>query len=177
MVSSTLIRGTIVALAAGLVVWWGTLLGVDAPWPLLLIAGVALAPRLSPGTIVAVLVGAAAWWGAMGLRAGVLRDTSSSEFLAAAAAVVVVTIVAAASRERIPLWAGLIGIGAFAGLYEPQFAANPTLFLDESPLALASIGVATAIAALAGVLAAWIDGLLHRPVEIHTDLRREGVAS
>lgn len=174
---STLIRGGIVVLAAGLVIGSGSLLGVEDAWPLILLAGVALAPRMSPGTIVAVVIGASSWWAAMGLRAGVLRDANSSEFLAAAAAIALVMLAAAMSRERIPMWAGLVGIGAFAGLYEPQFAANPTLFLEESPLALASLGVATSIAALAGVAAAWLQQAVGEPTRGHARVRGEGVRS
>ncbi|HEX9765242.1 MAG TPA: hypothetical protein VGA36_00665 [Nitriliruptorales bacterium] len=177
MLSSTLIRGALVAIAAALVIVAGTTLGVEAPWSLLLVTGVALAPRLTPGTIVSLLVGAAAWWGAMGLRAGVLPDTTSAEILATLAAVSIVTGLAAVSGDRVPLWAGLVGIGAFAGLYEPQFAANPTLFLTESTVALASIGVATSIAAIAGVAAAWLEGLTAQPMKARSRIGSEGVES
>ena len=113
----------------------------------------------------------------MGLRAGLLRDTVSGEMIATVAAVAIVTIAAAASRERLPLWAALVGIGAFAGVYEPLFAAEPTLFATESPLAFASVVVATGIGALAGVLGNWIDALVQSRGQLVMGGRQAEVAS
>lgn len=149
---STLVRGAVVALAAVLVVLASHLLGMPNPWPMLLAAGIALARPFDVGTVVATLVGAAAWWVGLALRVTLLPDTTSARVVAAVVAVLVVTAMAAASRDRLPLWAGLVGIGLFAALYEPIFAEQPTRFLTDSTLALASTVVAVAVGTLAAVL-------------------------
>lgn len=146
-------RGAVLAGAAGLVAALPSLLGLSSPWPALLVAAVALARPFRPGAVGAVLVGAAAWWLGLALRAGLLADTTSALVLAAVAAVAVCTVVAAATRERLPLWAALVGIAAFAGVYEPMFAEAPTRFLAESVPALASVVVAAGVGSLAAVLA------------------------
>ncbi len=149
----SLLRGAVVAGAAGLVAALPDTLGLTSPWPVLLVVAVALARPMHPGPIAAVVVGAAAWWIGMGLRAGVLADTTSSLVIAAVVAVLLCTAVAAVSGERLPLWASLVGIAAFGGIYEPMFAAEPTRFMSQSLLALATVGVAVGIGALTGVVA------------------------
>jgi hypothetical protein len=166
MVSSILVRGVVVGLGAVVAVVAGPSLGLDAPWPLLLVLGVAFAPRTSRGAIGAVAVGAIAWWIAIALRAAAVPDTTTGTILASLGAVAVVTIVALATRDRVPLWAALVGIGAFAGVYEPQFAANPTFFLRESPLAMASVLIAVGVAGLAAVLADVVERQVIRRPEV-----------
>ncbi len=146
-------RGAVVAGAAGLVAAVPTLLGLSSPWPVLLVAAVALARPLRPGAIGAVLVGAGAWWLGIALRAGLLPDATSSLVIAAIAAVAICVAVAAATGERLPLWASLVGIAAFGGIYEPTFAADPTHFLTDSVVALGAVVVAVGIGTLAAVLA------------------------
>lgn len=149
----SLLRGGVIAVAAGLVAALPATLGLSSPWPVLLVAAVALARPLRPGAIAAVLVGAAAWWLGIALRAGVLADTTSSLVIAAVVAVGVCTAAAVISRERLPLWAGLLGIAAFGGIYEPMFADEPTKFLTQSVLALASVVVAVGVGTLAAIAA------------------------
>lgn len=149
----TLLRGMVVAGAAGLVAALPETLGLTSPWPVLLVAAVAFARPMRPGPVVAVLVGAVAWWVAIALRAGVLADTTSSRVIAAVVAIGLCTAVAAASQERLPLWASLVGIAAFGGLYEPLFAEEPTKFIAQSTLALSTVAVAVGIGALTAVVA------------------------
>lgn len=149
----SLVRGAVVAGAAGLVAALPDTLGLTSPWPVLLVAAVAFARPLRPGPIAAVLVGAVAWWIAIALRAGVLADATSSRVIAAVVAVGLCTAVAVASRERLPLWASLVGIATFGALYEPLFADEPTKFLTQSTLALTTVVVAVGIGALTAVIA------------------------
>ena len=154
---SSLLRGAIVAGAVALAVVLSTAIGLSSPWPVLLTAAVALVRPLRPGPVVALLVGASAWWLAMALRAGVLADSTSSEVIAAVIAVAICTVAAAASREWMPLWAGLAGAAVFAGLYEPVFADSPTHFLTDSPLAFASVVVAVGLGTVAAAVAAVLE--------------------
>lgn len=149
----TLLRGAVVAGAAGLVAALPDTLGLTSPWPVLLVAAVAFARPMRPGPVAAVLVGAVAWWIAIALRAGVLADTASSRAVAAAVAIALCTAVAAVSRERLPLWASLVGIAVFGGLYEPLFAEEPTRFIAQSTLALTTVVVAVGIGALTALVA------------------------
>lgn len=149
----SLLRGVVVAGAAGLVAALPSALGLTSPWPVLLVAAVAFARPLRPGPIAAVLLGSGSWWIAMALRAAVLPDATSSLVLAAVVAIAICTAVAAATREHVPLWASLAGIALFAALYEPAFADEPTKFLAQSTVALGSVVVAVGIGALAALLA------------------------
>lgn len=158
----TLLRGAVVAGAAGLVAALPDTLGLTSPWPVLLVAAVAFARPMRPGPIAAVLVGAVAWWVAMALRAGVLADTTSSRVIAAVVAIAVCTAVAAVSRERLPLWASLVGIAVFGALYEPMFADEPTKFIAQSTLAMTTVVVAVGIGALTALVA---DLLANAPSE------------
>lgn len=159
---STLLRGVVVAGVAALVIALPSVIGLDSPWPLLLAAAVAFARPTRPGIAGAFVTGAAAWWLAMALRAGVLPDAVWSEVVAAALAVGVCTIAALVSSERMPLFAGLAGIAAFAGIYEPAFAEAPTQFLSESPLAFGAVVVATGLGFLAATLVDMLGGLSRR---------------
>lgn len=63
-------------------------------------------------------------------------------------AVLILTAVAALSAGLLPLWAGLAGFAAFAGLYEPVSVASPTTFLTDAPLALVTVLLALGLGAL-----------------------------
>lgn len=148
----TLLRGVVVAGVAALAIAVPSLIGLSSPWPVLLAAAVAFARPIRPGIAGAFLTGAVAWWFAMALRAGVLPDAVWAEVVAATLAIGVCVIAAMVSSERLPLFAGFAGIAAFAGLYEPAFAAAPTQFLSESPLAFGAVVVATGLGFLAASL-------------------------
>ncbi len=172
---NTLLRGVVVAGVAALVIAVPMIVGLPSPWPVLLVAGVAFARPARPGSAVAVLIGAAAWWLAMALRAGVLPDATSSEILAAVVAIAIIVLAAAVSRDRLPLFAGLAGIGAFAGLYEPVFADAPTEFLAASPVAFGAVVMATGLAFLAAALVDLVAGLFSKRDQV-TSLRTEAVS-
>ncbi|MFT6803634.1 MAG: hypothetical protein ACJA2H_000643 [Nitriliruptoraceae bacterium] len=147
-----LLRGVVVAGIAALAIAVPSLIGLSSPWPILLVAAVAFARPAHPGAAGALLLGACAWWLGMALRAGVLPDALWSEVVAATVAVAVCVLAAMVSSERLPLFAGLAGLAAFAGLYEPVFAAEPTQFLSASPLAFGAVVVATGLGFLAASL-------------------------
>jgi len=147
------IRGAVVAGAAALAAAMPSTFGLTSVWPVLLVAAVAIARPLRPGLVVAVMIGAMSWWVGLALRAAVLPDATSSLILAAVVAVAICTVAAAVSRERLPLWAELIGIALFGAIYEPSFAAEPTQFLSQSVLALASVVVAIGLGTLAAIAA------------------------
>lgn len=157
----SLLRGVVVAGAAAIVAALPDLLGLSSPWPILLVTAVAFAAPARPAVIGAVLVGAGSWWLGIALRAGFLPDATSSLVIAAVIAVAICTLVATFTRERMPLWAGLVGIALFGAIYEPMFASEPTRFLSQSPLALASVVVAIGIGTLAAIAADLIAG---RPI-------------
>ncbi len=171
---NTLLRGVAVAGVTALVVALPTVLGLASPWPVLLVAGVAFARPARPSTAAALLVGAAAWWLSMALRAGVLPDATWSEIVAAVVAVSIVVLTALVSSDRIPMFAGLAGIAAFAGLYEPVFAAAPTEFLSASPLAFGAVVVATGLGILTATLVEVVGGI--SPRGRATSLRTEAVS-
>ena len=169
---STLLRGLVVAGVAALVVAMPSVIGLDSPWPVLLAAAVAFARPARPGIAGAFVTGAAAWWLAMALRAGVLPDAVWSEALAALLAIAICTVAAVVSSERMPLFAGLAGIAAFAGLYEGPFTDAPTAFLSESPLAFGAVVVATGLGFLAATLVEALGGLSSRRDQVaplHTE--------
>lgn len=167
----TLLRGGVVAGLVALAVAVPSIFGLSSPWPLLLAAAVAFARPVRPGIAGAFLTGAVAWWFAMALRAGVLPDALWSEAVAATLAIGVCVLLAMVSSERLPLFAGLAGIAAFAGLYEPAFAEAPTRFLAESPLAFGAVVVATGLGFLAASLVDTVGSLSRRDqvAPLHTE--------
>jgi hypothetical protein len=156
MVGLTMARtafiGAVVTLLAALVAVSGGALGITTVWPVLLAVAVGLAGPLTLGRLAAYTIGALTGWLTTALAAGLLPQTGLADAIALAVAVVVVTVIAAVTADRLPLWAGLAGYAAFVGYYEPTFAANPTLFLSESPIALLTVLLAGALGfAIAGL--------------------------
>jgi hypothetical protein len=150
----TLLAGLLLAVLVVLLAAAGDLLSLAVTWPVLLGAAVALVPGTGiAGRIGALLVGALAGWIAYALRAAVLPDLGVSVGISLAIAVLVVTAAAVASVERLPLWAGLTGVAAFAGLYDAAYRASPTDFLAQSTVALTTLLLAVALGAAGGMLA------------------------
>jgi hypothetical protein len=107
-------------------------------------------------------VGFVAAWAGFALRAGFLPDIPLGRALAVGAVFAVMTIATAASFGRLPLWAGLLGVAAFAGGYETTFSADPSGFVTDSTTA------ATTLALTAGLgffVVTLVDGLLPRRAE------------
>jgi hypothetical protein len=158
-VSRTLICGVVLALLAAVVAVTGSALGITTLWPLLLGAAVGFAAvPVSLGRVSAFVLGAVVSWVAMALRAGFLPDLPASRAIVVAGAVLLLAVVAAVTANRAPLWAGLVGYAAFAGLYEPLYAATPTAFLTESPTALLTVLLAGAIGVAAAELGQLLSG-------------------
>jgi hypothetical protein len=92
----------------------------------------------------------------------VLPQTGIADAIVVIVAIAILTVIAALTADLVPLWAGLAGYAAFAGLYEPIYEANPTLFLSESPVALITVLLAGAlgfaISAIAQLLTAGVAG-------------------
>lgn len=148
-----LLPALVAAMAVGAILAGGAL-GLDHAWPVLLAAAVGLAAGPArPGRIAAYVTGATAAWLGAAAGAAALPQTAGARGLVVGAAVATLAAVAAASRQRLPLWAGLAGYAAFAALYQPMYAARPTAFLAESPAALQSILLAGALGFLAPLLA------------------------
>jgi len=155
MARTAISGAVVVVLAAGLVVS-GSAIGITTIWPVLLAIAVGLAARpLTIGRVVAYVAGAIISWVMLAVRAGYLPDVVASEAVVLVVGVVLLTILAVLTADRVPLWAGLAGYAAFAGLYEPMFAEVPTAFLTESPAALVTV----LLAAGAGILIAEVADL------------------
>lgn len=159
---TTLLRGVAVAGVVALAIALPSLTGLSSPWPLLLAAAVAFASPARVSAGLSMLLGAAAWWFAMALRAGVLPDALWAEVVVATLAIAIVVVAAAVSRERLPLFAGLAGLAAFAGVYEPLFAESPTAFLAASPLAFGAVVVAIGLGVLTASVVDAVGGLTPR---------------
>jgi hypothetical protein len=142
----TAVIGAVVLVLAALVAAGGGTIGITTVWPVLLgvAVGLAAAPA-TMGRIIAYVVGAVASWAAMALGAALLPQSDLANALALLVGLAIIVVIAIVTSDQVPLWAGLVGYAAFAGLYEPVFAANPTLFLSESPAALVTVLLAGAL--------------------------------
>lgn len=130
-------------------------LGSAGIWPVLIALAVGVAAVPSLGRVLAFAVGAGAAWVAFALRAGFLPDLDSGRAIAIATAVLIVGILGVATRDRLPVWAGIAGLAVYGAAYAPTFAEEPTLFLTDSVVALGQVGLAAGIGFLAGYLAVW----------------------
>ena len=153
----TVLTGAVIALlAAGLAVA-GSALGIVTLWPVLLAAAIGLAGgHVTLGRVAGFVVGAVTAFVAMAVQAGLLPALPAAEAVVVAVAVVTLALIAALTGDRIPLWAGLVGYAAYAALYEPMYAARPTAFLAEAPVALLTVLLAAALGAAAATLAEFL---------------------
>ena len=160
--SRILIRGAVLALIAAVLAFVGGALGIDTLWPVLLAAavGVAAATPLSVGRAGAFVAGAVVGWVALALRAGMLPDTAASKAIVVVLAIALLTAMAAATADVVPLWTGLVGYAAFAGYYEPIFAADPTSFVADSATAMVTVLMAAALGFIAALLGDLIASML-----------------
>ena len=160
--SRILIRGAVLALVAAIVALTGGALGIESPWPVLLAAAVGLAAfPLSAGRAGGFVAGALVAWVAFAVQATLLPDTALAQAVAVILGIAVLTAIAALTADLVPLWAGLVGYAAFAGLYAPVLAESPTTFLGDSAVALITVLLAAAFgfgAALLGDLLVAVRG-------------------
>jgi hypothetical protein len=154
----TLITGGLLAVFAALLAQFGGALGLEEVRSALLGAALGAVLALVPGTdppiarAAGFLVGFVAAWVGYGLRAGVLPDTGSGRAIAAFLVIVVLTGICAATMGWLPLWSGLLGVGALAGAYEFAFGIDPTAFTSESVTAATTVLLAASVGFLVGGL-------------------------
>jgi len=154
-----LLAGTVLALAAGLIVLLAPTLGAEVQGVALLGAGVGgalgLVPDRSPGARAgAFVVGLVAAWLGFLLRAAVLPDAPSGRAVAVVVVVLLCVAVTAATRRRLPLWAQLLGAAALAGAYETAYTADPSAITTTSPTAASAVLLTAAAGFLVTVLLA-----------------------
>jgi hypothetical protein len=155
----TVILGAVVALLAALLAVVGSPLGITTLWPVLLAVAVGLAAgHVTLGRVVAYVLGTVVSLVAMAVSAAALPQTGLSDAIVVVLGVVLLTVVAVVSGGRAPLWAGLAGFVAFAAYYEPIYAANPTLFLSEAPVALITVLLAGALGIAIATVAELLSG-------------------
>jgi hypothetical protein len=157
----TAIAGAVVALLAAVLAVTGSAIGITTLWPVLLAVAVGLAAgHITLGRVAAYVLGTVFALIAAAVGAAALPQGGLSDAIVVVLGVVLITAVAAVSSNRLPLWAGLAGYAVFTGFYEPIYAANPTLFASEAPLALISVLLAgalgVAIATVAELLTAGV---------------------
>jgi len=155
----TLLVGLVLTLAAVVVVlvsgWFDLELEPLALLGVAVGAIVALVPDRTPLMRLAGFAGGfvAAWIGYI-VRAAVLPDSSGGRAVAVGLVVVLAVAIAAASLGRIPVWAALLGAGAFAGAYEHTYAAAPPEVASTSLSIASALLLAAAIGYLAVALVA-----------------------
>lgn len=153
----TVTTGAAIAVTAALIADQGDVLGADLPRTALLGTALGAVVALVPDRGLTARAGGfvggilAAWLG-YGLRAGLLPDIPAGRAIAAAFVVGVVTAVAVIANGRVPLWAGLIGVGTMVGAYETTYASSPASFLLDSTTAAttALVGAALGLLVAAG---------------------------
>jgi hypothetical protein len=142
----TAITGAVVALLAALLAVVGSTLGITTLWPILLAVAVGIAAgHVTLGRAAAYILGIVISWVVMAIGAAALPQTGVADAIAVMIGVAILTGIGVVSAGRVPLWAGLAGYAAFAAFYEPIYAANPTLFLSESPVAMVTVLLAAAL--------------------------------
>jgi hypothetical protein len=154
----TLLTGSVLAVTAAALADHGAIFGADLPKVALLGAAagavLGLVPDRSPAARLGGFVGgfAAAWLG-YALRAGVLPDIPMGRAIAVVIVVSIVTAIATATANRLPLWAGFVGIATLLGSYETTFAATPTSFVSDSMTAVTTSLLAVSLGFIVSVLA------------------------
>ncbi len=118
-------------------------------------AALALVPDTTPlARMGGALLGVVASLVGFALRAAVLPDSAGGRAVAVMVVVLLCTVVAAVSRQRIALWAPLLGAAAFAGAYERVYAAAPAELATTAVTALTALLVTLAVGFLAVTWAA-----------------------
>ena len=88
-------------------------------------------------------------------RALVLPDSDGGRAVAVAVVLLLVTLMATLTANRLPLWAGVLGAGSFAGAYDRVYT--------NAPAELLTTGVETLTVLLLSVAAGFLTGTLTRP--------------
>jgi hypothetical protein len=88
------------------------------------------------------------------VRAALLPDTAGGRAVYAAVVVVLCVLAALATRQRLALWALLLGAASFAGAYEAAYNAAPPQVASTSISTLTTLALCAAMGFLAASLAA-----------------------
>lgn len=172
----TLLSGLLLVAAAFLTILLGSWLDLDLDDTALLgvAAGavVALVPHATPGRrlggfavgVVLVVIGYL-------LRAALLPDTAGGRAAFAAIVVALCVVAAAVSRERLMLWATLLGVATFVGAFEAVYNLAPPRVLENSIDTLTALALCVAVGFCAALVAAPRTG----PDETRTDNRNDEV--
>jgi hypothetical protein len=153
----TLVAGLLVAVAAALVLLIGGPVGLNAGVAVVgvaLGAVLALVPYRGPfWRIGAWAVGFILTWVSYAVTALLFPSNNVGAAVGSFLGLILVTLVAGLTRERLPLWCGLVGVATFVGSYYAAFNAAPYLFKTESITYMAAAFAATMIGFLAAALA------------------------
>ncbi|HSV40995.1 MAG TPA: hypothetical protein VLI04_19700 [Nocardioidaceae bacterium] len=153
-----LLVGVLLAFAAAAAIGASAILDLELESVALLGAAMGAVIALVPDrTLLTRIVGFAsgfviAWFGYI-VRAAWMPDTSAGRAVAAAIVVFACVAVVAATLERIPLWAPLLGAGAFAGAYEFTYNVAPPELMTTSVSTATTMLFNVGVGLLAGVLA------------------------
>jgi len=153
----TLVAGLFVAVAAALVLLIGGPVGLNAGVAVVgvaLGAVLALVPYRGPfWRIGAWAVGFIFTWISYAISALLFPSNNTGMAVGAFLGLIMVTVVAGLTRERLPLWCGLVGTATFVGAYYSAFNAAPYLFKTESITYLVAAFATTMVGFLAAALA------------------------
>ena len=155
----TMLVGLSLAVAAAVAVLVGAAFGLELESVALvgvtIGAVVALVPDRTPlARVAGFFVGFAAAWVGYAVRATALPDSAGGKAVAVALVVLACTAVVMAARGRMPLWAALLGAGAFAGSYESVYAAAPPEMASTSMSTATTMLLTLALGFLAAVASA-----------------------
>jgi hypothetical protein len=154
---SRIVKGAVLALFGALTIGFGHLFGLELDQVALLGvtlgAVVGLVPDRTLGErIVGFAFGFVLAWMGYAIRAAVLPDTATARAIVVFVVIAAAMLIAVASQGRLPLWSFLVGSAALVGAYEQTYAASPSLFLTDSPVAATTILLAVAMGVIGSVI-------------------------
>jgi hypothetical protein len=145
----TFVVGLLIAVAAALVLVIGGPIGLNAG---VAVVGVCLGAVLalvgSGGPFARIGAWAAGFvltWVSYAVTALLLPSNNVGSAVGAFIGLVLVTLVAGLTRERLPLWCGLLGVATFVGSYFNAFDTAPYLFKTQSIVYLVAAFAVTMI--------------------------------
>lgn len=151
--------GSAVAVAAAVLLAYGSSLGADLPKVALLAAAAGAVLGLVPGgpgdtaaRAVSYLGGFAAVAVGLSLLRSSLPDVPTGRAISAVVVVSLVTAMAAATGDRLPLWAALLGVATLTGAFQTVLGGASTGTTTTVVTAATSALVASALAFLATTL-------------------------
>jgi hypothetical protein len=155
----TIFAGTVLALAAALVMWLSAAFDLELESVVLLGtavgAVVALVPDRTPlARFLGFAAGFLAAWVGYFVRAALLPDTAGGRAVAVGLILLLCVAVVAASLGRLPLWSSLLGAAALAGGYEYTYAAAPPEVASTSVSAATSLLFCLAVGYLVAAMVA-----------------------